>query len=96
MAITEAAQSNHEQLFPGHISTLKVSDPELIEIFDNWAFDEVIEAGDMDVRLRLMVQLARQFADRPEVRYGLTAMCVGLGQGGSVLWENPHYTGSSK
>jgi len=27
------------------------------------------------------------------VRYGLTAMCVGLGQGGSVIWENPHYTG---
>jgi acetyl-CoA acyltransferase len=46
--------------------------------------------------VRLMVQLARQFADHPEVRYGLTAMCVGLGQGGSVIWENPHYTGSSK
>jgi len=27
------------------------------------------------------------------VRYGLTAMCVGLGQGGSVIWENPHFTG---
>jgi acetyl-CoA acyltransferase len=44
--------------------------------------------------VRLMTQLARQFADHPEVRYGLTAMCVGIGQGGSVIWENPHYTGS--
>jgi acetyl-CoA acyltransferase len=43
--------------------------------------------------VRLMVQLARQFADHPEVRYGLTAMCVGIGQGGTVIWENPHYTG---
>jgi acetyl-CoA acyltransferase len=43
--------------------------------------------------VRLMIQLARQFETRPDVRYGLTAMCVGLGQGGSVLWENPHYTG---
>jgi len=42
--------------------------------------------------IRLMTQLARQFADHPEVRYGLTAMCVGLGQGGAVIWENPHYT----
>ena len=25
------------------------------------------------------------------MRYGLTAMCVGLGQGGSVIWENPNY-----
>ena len=43
--------------------------------------------------VRLMIQLARQFETRPNVRYGLTAMCVGLGQGGSVLRENPHYTG---
>ncbi|MDT4944012.1 MAG: acetyl-CoA acyltransferase, partial [Pseudonocardiales bacterium] len=44
--------------------------------------------------VRLMTQLARQFADHPEVRYGLTAMCVGIGQGGTVIWENPHYTKS--
>ncbi|WP_209658787.1 thiolase family protein [Clavibacter michiganensis] len=46
--------------------------------------------------VRLMNQLARQFEQHPEVRYGLTAMCVGLGQGGSVIWENPHYTGKRK
>ena len=44
--------------------------------------------------VRLMIQLARQFELHPEVRYGLTAMCVGLGQGGSVIWENPHYRGA--
>ncbi|MCU1544614.1 MAG: thiolase family protein [Microbacteriaceae bacterium] len=43
--------------------------------------------------VRLMIQLAAQFAERPDVRYGLTAMCIGLGQGGSVIWENPHYSG---
>ena len=43
--------------------------------------------------VRLMMQLARQFEEHPEVRYGLTAMCVGLGQGGSVIWENPHFDG---
>lgn len=42
---------------------------------------------------RLMIQLARQFEQRPDVRFGLTAMCVGLGQGGSMIWENPHYNG---
>lgn len=41
--------------------------------------------------VRLMTQLARQFAQHPEVRYGLTTLCVGLGQGGSVIWENPHH-----
>jgi acetyl-CoA acyltransferase len=44
--------------------------------------------------VRLMNQLAAQFAERPDVRYGLTAMCVGLGQGGSVIWENPHFKGA--
>jgi acetyl-CoA acyltransferase len=43
--------------------------------------------------VRLMTQLAREFADRPDVRYGLTTMCVGLGMGGTVIWENPHWTG---
>jgi acetyl-CoA acyltransferase len=43
--------------------------------------------------VRLMIQLARQFAERPDVRYGLTAMCVGLGQGGTVIWENPNWKG---
>jgi acetyl-CoA acetyltransferase len=46
--------------------------------------------------VRLMIQLAAQFAERPDVRYGLTAMCVGLGQGGSVIWENPHYNGRKR
>ena len=41
--------------------------------------------------VRLMTQLARQFEEHPEVRFGLTAMCVGLGMGGAVIWENPHH-----
>lgn len=44
--------------------------------------------------VRLMIQLARQFEEHPEVRYGMTTMCVGLGQGGTVIWENPHHTDS--
>jgi acetyl-CoA acyltransferase len=46
--------------------------------------------------VRLMIQLARQFEEHPEVRYGLTAMCVGLGQGGSVIWENPNWNPKAK
>jgi acetyl-CoA acyltransferase len=45
--------------------------------------------------VRLMTQLARQFGDHPEVRYGLTAMCVGFGMGGAVIWENPAWSGQS-
>ncbi|CCH16798.1 thiolase family protein [Micromonospora lupini] len=44
--------------------------------------------------VRLMTQLARQFAEHPEVRYGVTAMCIGIGMGGTVIWENPHWEGA--
>jgi acetyl-CoA acyltransferase len=37
--------------------------------------------------VRLMIQLSREFAEHPTVRYGLTTMCVGMGMGGTVLWE---------
>ena len=46
--------------------------------------------------VRLMLNLARSFEDHPEVRYGITTMCIGLGMGGTVIWENPHFIGAVK
>jgi acetyl-CoA acyltransferase len=46
--------------------------------------------------VRLMSQLARHFEEHPEVRYGLTAMCIGIGMGGCVIWENPHHADYGK
>jgi acetyl-CoA acyltransferase len=42
--------------------------------------------------VRLMTQLARQFEEQPQVRYGITTMCIGFGMGGTVIWENPHWS----
>lgn len=44
--------------------------------------------------VRLMIQLARQFRDNPSRRYGITTMCIGLGMGGTVIWENPNWDGT--
>lgn len=46
--------------------------------------------------VRLMNQLAAQFAERPDVKYGITTMCIGLGQGGTVIWENPNHSKSAE
>ena len=46
--------------------------------------------------VRLMNQLARQFEEDPSVRYGMTAMCIGIGMGGAVIWENPHHADYGK
>jgi acetyl-CoA acyltransferase len=46
--------------------------------------------------VRLMINLARTFESHPEIRYGITTMCIGLGMGGTVIWENPHFNGGNK
>lgn len=62
MPPNEQARKNHDEFFLGHVSTLAVTDPELIEIFDNFAFDEVLCHGHLDAPTRLMVQLASMIA----------------------------------
>jgi acetyl-CoA acyltransferase len=44
--------------------------------------------------IRLMTYLARDFERNPQARFGITTMCIGLGMGGTVIWENVNYTGS--
>jgi acetyl-CoA acyltransferase len=45
--------------------------------------------------IRLMTYLAADFARNPQARYGITTMCIGLGMGGTVIWENANYAGSN-
>jgi 4-carboxymuconolactone decarboxylase len=75
MPLTETARRNHDALFPGHVSTLAVTDPELIEIFDNFAFDDILKHSALPVRLRLIIQLAAVIACQAanEYRYMLGA-----------------------
>jgi acetyl-CoA acyltransferase len=46
--------------------------------------------------VRLALNLARGFEEHPEVRYGITTMCIGLGMGGTIIWENPHFMKGAK
>lgn len=38
--------------------------------------------------IRLMANMTEYFATHPEAHFGLTTMCIGLGMGASVIWEN--------
>jgi acetyl-CoA acyltransferase len=38
--------------------------------------------------VRLLAQLAYGFRERADVRYGLTALCVGMGMGAALIWES--------
>jgi len=62
MSMSAAAQKNHDELFPNHKSLLKETDPEFVVYYDNFAFDEVIAKGPMEVKARIRVILASLIA----------------------------------
>lgn len=95
---TPTARHNHGELFPGHVWTLAVTDPELIEVFDNFAFDEVTSHGDLDPRTRLMTQLAAMIACQAVSEYLVmvgAALNVGVTpvQVKEVLYQAVPYVG---
>lgn len=69
MAASAAARDHRDELFPGQESTLAHTDPELLEYFDTFAFDEVPAGSDLDVRTRLMTQLAAMIACQALTEY---------------------------
>lgn len=58
MSITQASKQYHEKMFPGYVSDFLRTDPEFIERFDNFAFDEVVNHDDLDGKTRFMAILA--------------------------------------
>jgi 4-carboxymuconolactone decarboxylase len=101
MAISAQAKKNHDELFPGHTSTLSVTDPELIEVFDNFTFDEVLRYGNLDPRVRLMVQLASMIACQALREYRImlgAALNVGVTpiEAKEIVYQAVPYVGMAK
>jgi 4-carboxymuconolactone decarboxylase len=101
MAVSDIAQKNHHELFPGHTSTLAVTDPELIEVFDNFAFDEVLSHGGLDPRQRLMVQLAALIAAQALSEYRAllsAALTIGVTpvEAKEIVYQAVPYVGMGK
>lgn len=101
MPPSETARRNHEELFPGHVSTLAVSDPELSEVFDNFAFDAVLRNSKLDTRTRLMVQLASLIASQAVREYRVmlaAALTVGVTpvEAKEIVYQAVPYVGMAK
>ena len=58
MAITKFSRNYHEKMFPKYHSAFLETDPEFIERFDNFAFDEVVNSDDLDDKTRFIAILA--------------------------------------
>jgi 4-carboxymuconolactone decarboxylase len=101
MAITALARRNHDLLFPDHVSTLATTDPELIEVFDNFAFDEAVRDSTLDVRTRLMVQLSAIIASQAIGEYRAmlgAALNVGVTpvEAKEIVYQAVPYVGLAK
>lgn len=101
MAISQTARKNYDDLFPNHVSTLAVTEPELIEIFDNFAFDEVLVHSRLDTRTRLMVQLAALIAVGAVTEYRVMlggALTAGVrpGEVKEIVYQAVPYVGMGR
>jgi 4-carboxymuconolactone decarboxylase len=101
VTLTEAAHRNHEELWPEYKSRAQATDPELIEVFDNFAFDEVINHSDLPVKTRVLLILASTIGSQALSEYTMTldaALNVGVTPVAikEVLYQSVPYVGISK
>jgi len=99
--LTNAAIKNHEELWPDYKSKEKETDPELIEVFDNWAFDEVISVSNMENKTRVMIILASNIACQALTEYKMfvnAALNVGVTpvEVKEILYQAVPYVGVAK
>ena len=98
MALTEKARANHDKLLSNYQSALQGTDPEFIENFDNFAFDQVLSNSTLDDRSRMLITLASLIANRSLAEYKI--MLVGAMNLGvtpvemkEVLYQSLAYVG---
>jgi len=101
MPISERARKNHQELLPENNSTLKITDPELVEVFDNFAFDEVLSHGNLDKKTRIMAILASLIAQQTLSEYKVMlggALNVGVSpvEVKEIVYQSVPYVGIAK
>ena len=99
--LTEMAHRHHEELFPNHKSTLAITDPELLDVSDNFAFDEVLAESKLDTRTRTMTILASLIASQGVNEYKImagAALNVGVTpvEIKEILYQSVPYVGMAK
>jgi 4-carboxymuconolactone decarboxylase len=99
--ITETAHKNHEELWPNYQSKLKATDPELIEVFDNFAFDDVVSHDTMNTKTRVMMITASTIGSQALSEYKMMvngALNVGVTpvEVKEILYQAVPYVGIAK
>lgn len=99
--LSETAQRNYKEWFPNCTSSLQQTDPELVEVFNNFAFDEVQQYGNLDKKTRIRVTMAASIAQHALQEYTML-LHAALSNGISpveikeVLYHAVPYVGMAK
>ncbi|PWS27531.1 4-carboxymuconolactone decarboxylase [Pedobacter yonginense] len=101
LGITETAHKNHEELWPNYVSKAAQTDPELIQVFDNFAFDQVIAHDKMETKIRVLIIMASTIGSQALTEYKMfveAALNVGVTpvEIKEVLYQSVPYVGISK
>lgn len=101
MTVSQTARKNYEQLFPNRQSTLRVTDPEFSDLFDNFAFDEVVSYGTLETKTRMMVILVSLIAQQALSEYKImldAALNVGVTpvEVKEIVYQSVPYAGIAK
>jgi len=101
LQLSSAAVRNHELLWPDYISKAKDTDPDLIQVFDNFAFDEVISHDSMDLKARVLMIMAATIASQALTEYRmfvLAALNAGIAavEIKEVVYQAVPYVGMAK
>lgn len=101
VGLTKQAAKNHEELWPGYQSKAKITDPDLIQVFDNFAFDEVINHDTMDTKKRVLMVMASTIGSQSLTEYKMfvnAALNIGITpvEIKEVLYQSVPYVGIAK
>lgn len=99
--VSSVAITNHEKLWPNYVSKIKETDPDLVEVFDNFAFDEVINHDSIDEKTRVLMIMASTIGSNALTEYKMFVNAA-LNVGNTpveikeVLYQAVPYVGISK
>lgn len=101
MSLSETAKKNLEELFPENKSDLNATDPELMEVLNNFTFDEVISYGNLDTKTRMMVILSSMIASQTLSEYKVMlegALNIGVApiEVKEIVYQSIPYVGFAK
>jgi len=101
MNISDTANKNHDELWPDYKSKTKATDPELIEVFDNFAFDEVIGQDNTNTKTRVMMIMASTIGSQALTEFRMmanAALNVGVTpiEVKEIVYQSVPYVGIAK